>query len=140
MSEKISSSIRERIAEDAKKCCEYCLLPESVSFFSFHIDHIRSIKHGGLSIAENLAYCCPDCNFFKGSDVGTFDFKNDSLIRFFNPRKDIWTEHFFIGNGSILSKSDIGRSTEKIFKFNEIERLVFRKQLIELALYLPGII
>ena len=42
--------------------CEYCLLPDTVSFYNFHIDHIKSIKHGGLSHIDNLAYCCPDCN------------------------------------------------------------------------------
>ena len=84
---------------------------------------------------ENLAYCCPDCNAFKGSDLGTFSEDDAYLVRFFNPRKDIWDEHFELQNGSIYGITEIGTATEKIFKFNEIERLIYRKQLIEFELY-----
>ncbi|MCY7350048.1 MAG: HNH endonuclease [Cytophagaceae bacterium] len=115
--------------------CEYCLLAEQVSFYSFHIEHIRSIKHGGSNELDNLAYCCPDCNYAKGSDVGTFVHNDETLIRFFNPRKDRWEEHFEIHNGVVHGKTDIGKATAQIFKFNEIERLIFRQQLAELNLY-----
>ena len=116
-------------------CCEYCRLAEAVSFYTFHIEHIKSIKHGGLSILFNLAYCCPDCNFFKGTDLGTFVNSDTNLVRFFNPRKDIWEEHFELQNGSIYGITEIGITTERIFKFNDIERLIFRRQLISLDLY-----
>lgn len=68
----IPTAMKRQVALRAHGQCEYCRLPESVSLFSFHTDHIKSIKHGGLTILTNLAYCCPDCNFFKGSDLGTF--------------------------------------------------------------------
>lgn len=79
---KIPTEIKLKVAERANFRCKYCLLPEKVSFYSFHIDHIKSIKHGGLSQLNNLAYCCPDCNSFKGSDIGSF-IDNDEIIRFF---------------------------------------------------------
>ena len=110
------------------------MLPDKDSFYNFHIDHIRSIKHGGDSHIENLAYCCPECNSFKGTDVGSFK-ENDELIRFFNPRKDAWDNHFELFNGFIVGKTDIAKITERIFKFNEIDRLIFRQELIKLGHY-----
>ena len=98
-------------------------------------DHIKSLKHGGLSVFSNLAYCCPDCNFFKGSDVATFVAGSTQLVRFFNPRKDVWSDHFQLLEAAIYGKTEIGVATERIFKFNEPERLIFRKQLFALSLY-----
>lgn len=132
---KIPAAVKKQVANRANDRCEYCHLPERVSFYGFHIDHIRSIKHGGTSTPENLAHCCPDCNFFKGSDVGTFSADDAHLVRFFNPRKDDWQEHFELHEGMILGKTEIGLSTVRIFQFNDTERLLFRRQLISLGLY-----
>jgi hypothetical protein len=57
------------------------------------------------------------------------------LVRFFNPRVDNWQEHFEIQDAKIYGKSEIRIATVQIFKFNEIDRLIFRKQLVELGLY-----
>ncbi len=71
MKKAISKRLKEQVARRAGFCCEYCLLDEFNSFYTFHVDHIKSQKHGGLTKAENLAYCCPDCNFHKGTDIAT---------------------------------------------------------------------
>lgn len=135
MSSTISESLKKKVAFRADFRCEYCHLSQKVSFYTFHIDHIKSVKHGGLSVLQNLAYCCPDCNFFKGSDLGTFVDSDDLLVRFFNPRKDSWQDHFDFQNGGVYGKTDIGVATERIFKFNDPDRLIFRRQLIALDLY-----
>ncbi len=135
MSKAISLSTRKKVAMRANLRCEYCLLAERVSFYSFHIEHIRSFKHGGTNELTNLAYSCPDCNYHKGPDVGTFIGDSEALIRFFNPRKDRWDEHFELEDGAIYGKTDIGNATVQIFKFNEPDRLIFRQQLAELNLY-----
>lgn len=133
--ETIPDSIKAAVAKRAEFKCEYCHLPDKVSFYNFHIDHIKSLKHGGSSHIDNLAYCCPDCNYCKGSDIGSV-LENDKFIRFFNPRKDKWPEHFVVRDGMILGKTEIGNVTEHIFKFNELDRLIFRRQLIQLNQYL----
>lgn len=135
MSNSISKPLKKKVAVRASFKCEYCLLAELVSFYTFHIDHIKSIKHGGLSILLNLAYCCPDCNFFKGSDLGTFVINDEHLTRFFNPRKDKWHDHFELQNGVIYGKTEIGVATARIFQFNNVDRLIFRQQLIGLGFY-----
>ena len=89
--------MRQKIADRANSICEYCRISEKLTSLVFQIDHIRSIKHGGLNIFGNYAYCCPDCNSLKGTDVGTFSaIDAEILVRFFNPRKDIWVNHFEI--------------------------------------------
>lgn len=100
------------------------------------MEHIKSLKHGGTSTSENLAYSCPDCNFSKGSDIATYSDKTaDPLVRFYNPRIDRWEENFRIESDHIEGISEIGRATVQIFKFNDIERIIFRKQLIEAGYY-----
>ena len=58
-----------------------------------------------------------------------------NLVRFFNLRVDTWQEHFEIQEANIYGKSEIGIDTTQILKFNEIDSLIFRKQLAELGLY-----
>ena len=82
-------------------------------FLSFELDHIIPIKHGGSSDLENLAYTCPHCIPYKGSDFATI-FKNE-IVRLFNPRSDGWAEHFEIVQGHITSKSKIGEASVKKF-------------------------
>lgn len=132
----ITKLLREEVATRANHQCEYCLLRESFSFFSFHIEHIRSLKHGGTNSIDNLAYSCPDCNFAKGSDIATYSAQEENLlVRFYNPRIDNWEDNFHIRSGRIDGSSEIGIATVRIFKFNEVERIIFRQQLIEAGFY-----
>ena len=132
MSDYIPSKLRKLVVERSGVCCEYCLLLEQFSFFKFHIDHIISLKHGGETVLGNLANSCSVCNENKGSDIATFvgDFEN--IVRFFNPRMDTWNEHFSLHeSGEILPKTEVGKGTVKIFKFNHPGSIVERRGLIE---------
>jgi 5-methylcytosine-specific restriction endonuclease McrA len=51
--------------------CEYCLIAEADTFYGCQVDHIISLKHGGSSEVDNLAYACGPRNRAKGSDVGS---------------------------------------------------------------------
>jgi 5-methylcytosine-specific restriction endonuclease McrA len=90
----ISAELRRLVVVRAERLCEYCLIHEDDTFFGCEIDHIVSEKHGGLTVAENLAYACLACNRHKGTDLGSVWEPSDSLIRFFNPRLDVWSGHF----------------------------------------------
>jgi hypothetical protein len=131
---RISEKLRQEIAKNANFKCEYCLTPEFFLATTFHIDHIRSIKHGGKTLIYNLAYACPHCNQNKGSDIASYT-DEDELVRLFNPRKDVWNEHFeVIESGVIASLSSIGEVTINTLSFNQIERVIFRKSLIEIGI------
>ena len=130
---RISEKLRQQIAKNANFKCEYCLTPEFFLATTFHIDHIRSIKHGGKAIPQNLAYACPHCNQNKGSDIASYT-DDDELTRLFNPRIDIWDDHFEVKkSGIIVSISQIGEATINTLSFNQIERVIFRKSLIEIG-------
>ena len=94
MSRYIAENIRQSVALRAFQRCEYCRVHKDDLFFVFQIDHIISIKHGGLTELENLAYVCSPCNQFKGSNLGTYLPGSKRLVRLFNPRKDRWFAHF----------------------------------------------
>lgn len=132
MSSYIPPKLRESVAERAHNCCEYCLIPERFSFFKFHLDHIIGLKHGGETTLENLANSCSVCNENKGSDIATYVGNPEYIVRFFNPRKEKWAEHFKLDkSGEIIPLTDIGKATEKIFRFNHPDSIIERRELIE---------
>jgi len=133
----ISAELRRIVVARAEGLCEYCLIHEDDTFFGCHVDHIISEKHGGLTQADNLAYACLFCNLHKGSDVGTFALGTQTLVRFFNPRVDRWSEHFAIDSDgiSLLPLTDISEATARIFRFNSEERLLERQALRDVGRY-----
>ena len=94
------------------------------------IYHIISLKHGGGSSSDNLAYCCVYCNRFKGSDIGSIILEKKEFVRFYNPRWDIWGIHFKLNNSTIEPLTDIGKVTARILGFNDQPRLLERQLLI----------
>lgn len=101
MSRNIPLYLRTEVVKRADRRCEYCLLPEVYAIYPFEVDHIIAIKHGGKTIFENLAYSCIRCNRMKGTDLTTVSKESGGIIRLFNPRIDIWNEHFEIIEGAI---------------------------------------
>ena len=135
MSRYITEPLRLLVARRANLRCEYCLLPEDASFYTFHIDHIISIKHGGLSASDNLAYSCPICNINKGSDIATVLNDITLPVRFYNPRLDIWADHFEVhSTGFLISKTNIGEATIKILELNQTDSIIERIKMLRLGL------
>lgn len=137
MSSKIPTKIRGEVEQRAGMLYEYCLMRDSDGHFKHHIDHILPRKHGGQTILENLALACWRCNLYKGTDVGSFDFETDGkFVRFFNPRTQIWTQHFQIeSNGEIIPLTAEARVAAKILRLNYETRIEERRELIEAGLY-----
>ncbi|MGO9111742.1 MAG: HNH endonuclease [Thermoguttaceae bacterium] len=133
----IPAGIRQRVRRRAKGCCEYCLLAEQDSFFVHEPDHIVAEKHGGATTADNLALACFDCNRFKGSDIASLDPRGGGLVRLFNPRTDVWAEHFQVEAGRIRPLTDVARATERLLKLNLPVRVEIRVTLARLGRY-PG--
>lgn len=65
----IPNLLRQLTSDRAKGQCEYCLIHQNFSIYSHEVDHIIAVKHGGQTIAENLALSCLPCNRYKGSDL-----------------------------------------------------------------------
>jgi hypothetical protein len=135
MSSYISVELRQLVVARANHKCEYYLIREEDTFFGCEIDHIISIKHGGATVEENLAYACMICNRRKGSDLGSILRTTGELIRFFHPRTDKWEDHFELVGPVITTLTDIGEVTARFFEFNNKERTLEREELIASGRY-----
>ena len=133
----ISAELRQTIADRANLLCEYCLIAEADTFYGCEVDHIISLKHGGSSEPNNLAYACALCNRAKESDVGSISASGE-FTRFFNPRTDAWCEHFRLEGASIQPLTTIGEVTARILGFNDSARLHEREEMIRFGKYPSG--
>ena len=120
----IPTELRRLAIERAEKRCEYCQQPASLSFLLPHeLDHVVAEKHGGQSVAENLAYTCWRCNRHKGTDLGSFDPLTGSFSFLFNPRTQPWSHHFAFEADSITRLTAEGRTTVKLLQLNSSDRV-----------------
>lgn len=129
----IPKSLRDEIERRAKHRCEYCQKPTGYGAHGYHVDHIKSLKHNGSDDFENLAWACFQCNLFKGTDIAAIDETSDELVRLFNPRIQVWGEHFELDlkTGQIIGKTPIGRATCELLKMNHPDQVETRLLLIE---------
>lgn len=128
MPERVPEGLRQLVRSKAKQACEYCLIHEDDCFLPHEVDHVISVKHRGSTTADNLAWSCFTCNRHKGSDIASNDPADGKLTRIFNPRMDVWTEHFeLFPDGNIVPLSAIGRVTEFLLNLNTPERIEVRR-------------
>jgi HNH endonuclease len=118
------------VREPAAGRCEYSRLPQKATSVPFVTDHIISRKHGGRTVASNLAIACLYCNSFKCSDISGLDPQTRKLTRLFNPRRHKWSHHFRY-EGPVL----IGRTTIRVLQINCDEAVTLRESLIPEGLF-----
>ena len=135
MSGEITDALRLHVADRAYHVCEYCLVHEEDAYHGCEVDHVISLKHGGLTVPENLAYACFHCNRHEGTDLGSVSVRTAILVRFYNPRVDRWKEHFDWSEGRIELVTDIGEVTVRLLEINHPERVAFRKLLADTGRY-----
>ncbi len=131
----LSQDLRRKIIDRADRRCEYCRIREIDTALGCAIDHMISLKHGGSSDADNLAYACVFCNRYKGSDIGSIIWETQEFVRFYNPRRDQWSDHFQLQGSRIEPISPIGEVTARILGFNDPIRLLERQELIDRGRY-----
>ena len=132
---RISAALRREVRERAGERCEYCLLAESQALFPHEPDHLIALKHGGETISANLALACFDCNRFKGSNIASLDPITGDLVVLFNPRSQMWSEHFKLNGGEIIPLTPVGRVTDKMLRLNLSSRVEARHEWAALGLY-----
>lgn len=117
MSHKIPKNIREQVRRRAKFLCEYCHTNERWQYVRFTIDHILPNEDNSI---ENLALACFHCNRRKSNKTSIFDEKFNREIPLFNPRRDLWSEHFAWSEDKIyvVPKTEIGRVTSDLLELN----------------------
>lgn len=105
-------------------------MPERFGFLAHQIDHVIPEKHGGRTDAANLALSCSLCNKHKGSDLVSIDPLTGQITPLFDPRQQIWAEHFtLLDDGILASSTREGRTTIRLLQLNRTERVEERKLL-----------
>jgi len=124
----VSKEMRALVRKRANERCEYCRKPDTVSNYSHHVDHIIPLKHEGLTISDNLAWACFQCNTTKSSDVASYE--DSVLVPLFNPRTQNWNDHFEMNGAIIVGKTAIGRVTIRTLQLNHPDQIETRQRLI----------
>jgi len=114
------------VHQRADFCCEYCQTRQRVIGQAMHIEHID--PHGG-DHPDNLGLACANCNQSKGVATSAVDPVTQTVVPLFNPRQQIWDEHFAWDNEKtrLQGLTPVGRATIERLKIN-IERMVFARR------------
>ena len=83
-----------------------------------HVEHID--PRGGDDV-DNLCLSCSSCNLIKTTATSARDPATSELVALFNPRNQIWHDHFewIEGGLHLLGKTAIGRATIERLKMNQ---------------------
>ena len=134
----MEAALRRLVWQRAQSRCEYCQLPQDCDHRPFEIDHIRSRKHHGPTVAGNLALSCFRCNSFKGSDISGIDKNARKLTPLFNPRRHKWATHFRWEGAYLIGCTAIGRVTVDLLHINDEYRVELRELLIAAGEFPPA--
>jgi hypothetical protein len=137
MSDYLPQALRRLVFERAGDRCEYCLVHSRDAIISHQVDHIIAIKHHGLTVAENLALACIECNLHKGSDLTTMNWQIGEIVPIFHPRQQRWTDHFALQSARLIGLTHTGIATISLLQLNREDRLEFRELLLDAGLYPP---
>lgn len=116
----VPDALRERVAAQARHRCGYCLSAEAIMGMSLEIEHTIPESRGGLIIEENLWLACPPCNARKSDRFIVTDPDTGELVRLFDPRHQVWSEHFQWNEScdSIVGVTPTGRATVHALELN----------------------
>lgn len=120
MSTYVSESLKSQLDAADSRRCSYCLTSEANSGMPMTYDHILPRSKGGITTFENLCLACRTCNEFKSDTTKAEDPLTAERISLFNPRTQIWTEHFTWSPDSIRAEglTAVGRATIITLRMN----------------------
>jgi hypothetical protein len=107
--------------------CEYCKMHQLLQGATFHVEHIMPRSRGGLSVLENLAWCCPSCNLHKSDRVDGIDRESGATVTLFDPRGHDWNEHFEWNGYELRGQTPIGGTTVVLLNMNHPRRIQIRR-------------
>lgn len=117
---KISPETEQRIRWAAKHRCGYCLVPQKLVSYRLELEHLFPKAKDGETEEKKLWLACRQCNLSKGIKTEDFDSLTFEQVRLFNPREQVWSEHFLWreDNTLIVGKTPCGRATVSALQLN----------------------
>ena len=126
----MDAALERQVRARATGLCEYCHLLESASLLRHVVDHVIARQHGGADTLSNLALCCSRCNLYKGPNIAGLDPETGALTPLFNPRSDVWQEHFRWLGPVLTGLTSVGRTTIRVLAINHPSRVAVRRMFI----------
>ncbi|MBW4692464.1 MAG: HNH endonuclease [Lyngbya sp. HA4199-MV5] len=124
----IPASLRRLVIQRANDRCEYCGIAQMGQVATFHVDHIVPVVAGGETTAENLALACVSCSLRKGARQALKDSETGEVVFIFNPRQQVWKEHFGWNDTQVVGLTAIGRATVQALALNRPMLLAIRAE------------
>ena len=94
---------------------------------TFHVEHVVPRSAGGMGAVANLAWACPSCNLHKSDRIEVALDGTPDSVALFNPRENVWTEHFEWDDYSLAGKTVCGKATINVLHLNTERRLRIRQ-------------
>jgi hypothetical protein len=126
----MDAGTRELVRLRAGNRCEYCRLQQEHSGSTHQLEHVVARQHGGRDSADNLALACDRCNLRKGPNLSGIDPVSGVLVALFNPRRDVWAEHFRFHGAHIEGLTPAGRAIVQVPDMNHPGRVRLRSALL----------
>ena len=135
----VPKALRAKIAEQAHHRCGYCLTAETIVGTPMEIDHLVPESLGGLTVEDNLWLACSLCNDHKGDRIAALDPLTDEIVRLFDPRHEVWPEHFAWNATSdrIVGLTPVGRATVVALNLNRPSLVKARRAWVTVGWHPP---
>ncbi|MGQ4646510.1 HNH endonuclease [Lyngbya aestuarii] len=124
----IPASFRRLVIQRADNRCKYCKISQIGQVATFHIDHIVPVVAGSKTIAKNLALACVSCSLRKGARQNLEDSETGKVVSIFNPRQQVWKEHFDWNGVQVVGLTATGRATVQSLDLNRATMLAIRAE------------
>jgi hypothetical protein len=91
-----------------------------MSGLPLQIEHIVPLARGGKTIEDNPWLACGSCNAHKGMRIVGVDPQTGDRVRLFDPRRQVWPEHFVWAAGATVIEgvTPTGRATIVALQLN----------------------
>jgi HNH endonuclease len=136
----LSDDIKAQVRARAKGLCEYCHAAEQWQYVEFTVDHVCPISKGGNDALINLALACFFCNRRKWNYLTALDPETGQDSPLFNPRQDVWQDHFIwsVDRIRVEGLTAIGRATIQALQFNRERALNLRSADVAIGRHPPS--
>jgi hypothetical protein len=137
---RITTRQKQRVAERAGHCCEYCWSQARFTMDPFSVEHIIPISRGGDNSLNNLALACQGCNNHKYNKVQAEDPISGQVAPLHHPRRNHWENHFVWSSDFtlIIGLTPIGRATVDLLQLNREGLTNLRRVLYDIGEHPPG--
>lgn len=123
----VSAQAKQAVVARAGSRCEYCQMHDSLQGATFHVEHVIPRSVGGTEDVTNLAWACPSCNLHKSDRVSVTFAGSPDPVTLFNPRENLWADHFEWDDYSLIGKTVCGNATIEALHLNTKRRQRIRQ-------------